>query len=160
VANRFELIARTVTRGHQYFAVPVWQEATSMFDITTYAQRWIDGYNQGSKRFMLDLYSPDVTWMERPSNLCPQGRSGDRNAALEAASRRGDIFRSPKAVLKRSLVADHVVVLEFHWATTIRSDSIYAEGHPVEADVVAIHELNDEGLATRVTEYFAVHARS
>ena len=127
-----------------------------MEPIDSYADRWIEAFNDGSDRFITELYAPDVRWEEKPSTFHLQGQAGDRAAAVAAVARRNELFRSPKATLHRALSAGVLVVIEYGWETTLRSSVMYADGRAVKAEVVGLHELNSDGLAERVTEYFVV----
>ena len=122
----------------------------------TYAERWIDAFNEGTTRHVSEFYSPNVRWEERPSTLHPHGQAGDLAAAVAAVTRRIELLRPPKARLRRALTAGTVQVIEYAWEATVRSSNMFADGHVIRVEAVGIHELDEDGLAAQVTEYVVV----
>lgn len=79
------------------------------------AKNWIEEYNKGPG-WVEATCSPDLHWIENPSQAFPKGREGGYEFLLRAA--RGNLVRNPdrKSTLLRAVACgDDEVAVEWTW---------------------------------------------
>lgn len=94
------------------------------------AHRWIELDNHGaspnrygSDRF-LELYAPDVLWMEAPTSWFPEGRSGglaEVRAALEASQ---PLLCDRRADLHDVIADGSQAAMRYTWSAVVAADGL------------------------------------
>ncbi len=113
-------------------------------DAALVAHRWIELSNQaasagadGSDR-LLELYAPDVLWVESPTVWFPEGRSGglaEVRAALAAARL---ALRDRRADLHDVIADSTQAAMRYTWSGVVAADGLgIPVGSPLSMEVAA-----------------------
>lgn len=126
-------------------------------------RRWVELYNDGtpdeygSDRF-LELYTPNVKWVEMPSPMHPSGRTGDAETIREALKHSSEILRNRHVELNEVIEEGNTAAWTAIWSATVAVDS--PDGLPMKAGsrvqirMAAFTEVVD-GLIVRQHEYIS-----
>jgi ketosteroid isomerase-like protein len=127
-------------------------------------RRWVELYSDGtpdtygSDRF-LELYTPNVDWVEMPSPMHPSGRSGDAETIRKGLKQNNKLFRNRRVELNEVIEQGNIAAWTAIWSATVAEDNP-EDGIPVKAGsriqirMAAITEVVD-GLIVRQHEYIS-----
>lgn len=121
-------------------------------------RRYVELYNDGTpdsygSDAFLDLYAEDVDWVEAPTLLTPQGRSGNREAIREAVMSGQQLFRNRRQAVHELIEEGDRAVWLGTWSATLAAEGLPA---PVGAKLVlpvAMLIVARHGLIVRQRDY-------
>lgn len=119
---------------------------------------YIELYNDGTPEAygsdaFLRLYAEDVDWVEAPTALSPNGRSGNREALREAVMSGQQMFRNRRQVIEELIEEGDRAVWLGTWSATLAAEGLPA---PVGAKLVlpvAMLIVARDGLIVRQRDY-------
>lgn len=121
-------------------------------------RRYVELYNDGTpdsygSDAFLEVYAEDVDWVEAPTSMTPQGRSGNRDALREAVESGQRLFRNRRQIIDELVEEGDRVVWLGTWSASIAVDGLPA---PVGAKLVlpvAMLMVARNGLIVRQRDY-------
>jgi ketosteroid isomerase-like protein len=126
-------------------------------------KRWVELYSDGtpdsygSERF-LELYAPDVDWIEMPSPMFPSGRTGNVETIREAVKHSSKILLNRHVELNELIEEGDIVAWTGVWSATVAVDSPddlpIKAGSRIQIRMAAITEVAD-GMIVRQHEYIS-----
>lgn len=123
-------------------------------------KRWVELYNDGtpenygSDRFT-ELYSPDLDWVEYPTQLNPSGRSGDREKMREVVEELRVALRNRKLEIDGIVEEGAVAALLGTWTVTIGIDGLDTpRGSRIKIRMAIIMEVHNN-MIIRQRDYIA-----
>jgi ketosteroid isomerase-like protein len=112
-------------------------------------KRWAELYSDGSPDHygsdaFLQLYADEVDWMEAPTSVTPDGRSGDLRALREATAFGRQLFRNRRFVIDELVEDGNRAVFVGTWSATIGVDGLpFAIGAAVHIPEAILIEVRD-----------------
>ena len=126
-------------------------------------RRWVELYNDGttesydSDRF-LELYAPNVDWIEMPSPMFPSGRTGDVETIREALKYSKAILRNRHEELNELIEDGNIAAWTHIWSATVTEDSpdgLVKAGSRVQIRVATFTEVVDGLIVRQHDEYLS-----
>ena len=99
-------------------------------------RRWVELYSDGtpeeygSDRF-LELYAPNVNWVEMPSVMFSSGRTGNVETLREALKHSTEILRNRQVELNEVIEEGNIAAWTAIWSATVAVDA--PDGLPIKA---------------------------
>jgi len=116
-------------------------------------RRWADLYSNGTPGSFHQLYAEDVDWLEAPTSITPQGRSGDLQAIRQASAFGHSMFRDQRVLIDEIIEDGHRAVWIGTWMATIGIDGLpFPNGTAVRFPMAMLIETRD-GLIVRQRDF-------
>lgn len=114
-----------------------------------FVRRWAALYNDGSpdeygSDAFLQLYADDVDWVESPTVVTPEGRSGDLRALREAVGFGRSLFRHRRIAIYEMVEEGNRAIWIGTWSATIAVEGLAAPiGARIEVRQAMLIEIRD-----------------
>ena len=124
--------------------------------VRRFAELYSDGTSEdyGSERF-LELYAPDIDWVEFPTPIHPAGESGDREAVRKAVAQNAGFLRDRKIEIDEIVEQGAVAAWTGTFSASVGVDGLDApKGSRIKIRMATVTEVRD-GQIVRQHEYLA-----
>jgi len=121
-----------------------------------YAELYSDGTpdDYGSERF-LELLAPDIDWVESPTQMHPEGQSGNREAIRKGVAQNRGFLRDRRIEIDEIIEQGDVAAWTGTYSATIAVDGLdVPRGSRIRVRMAVITEVRDR-LIVRQHEYIA-----